>query len=1193
MSKTIVPRQVPKVSTDRILQDQLEAQRDGEMVTEINVPEASPTQMTPPPVPSGGVMDPFSYEEVPPTQQEADMEDYYNKSIDLFKDDTSDGFTTNDINPNAAAYQDPMGEGRVFTDREGNPLPAEQLAAKRQEELSRQANTPNTVAQLMRAREAKDIVDAYPGAVQEGQANSTLALARDISLALANQKTTLPASQYGESQSSLSMLSDGLGTTSRSAGNLNALAITSTAGLLVRKKPISAKGSANFENFDDVEQSEDSDSVFSSLSALVSSDNEGAISLSSTPNGGSPRSAVESITGRVISALARNSRNAIDSQGRPIDPSTTRGMTMPSKVAGAMSVQAAIDSGYYESFDYEGIPHVRLTDKGMNYYMESKTLDLMLTNTLSGRAQKVPVSETGELIGGQRGVRGTDIKGFGYQPLDATAEVKRIYGSIGKLSSPTKGYFGLQMFKVLLQQIENGGDPVQGINAMKFFKIEPSELKTPVMLAKLNLAASEFFHQAGFMADGSPNFTRYKESYSTHRMYEDSVDFNEQRNKMTRAMMIYSSAGMQVNQTNFQNTGISASVANAHWEGVAAKARKKDFSFTSKERELNFLALLGRVLNVGKNAPVSKTENMTVPQMMSLVDSNFIKNAAGIGMQLASLVPNSTKEIVNEILAVVTKTDMQYNRGLKSQANIYQGNPSAISELFGKPLTEAQSNAVNSWINNSERDTWGYTLQAYLDAARYLKAKETGELFTPKTTIAIDMNSAGRAFLAMDIGNENILSRVGLLWQEFSDKEFQDVVGKGDPRSYFTEQAREKGIAAAFSDAEKQKTWKDALFKYGGPGAKNAKAFNSSFGKKVLLTTDYGKPIMFHLDEASAFLDENPQFRQEMLSKYNNDYKSLINDLNEVYHQTLRTADNAWQYSLPKKIVEYLQMFGRVPKPKGVYGEQISIGKTGPKDEGDYYRITSPKGGDVKVPVTRFGFDPRAKARDKRIRNVDGELIDPPGPGSAAKNQIGPVMGQYRESIVMMETAKYINQGKDSANMLNMSPVFDNYILDSDSYLMTLFVANNIIVPKVLEFNMVDSFLKDFDAQNAAAIKELREGPDNVVIDPDSKYQGVLDIYDTQYKYILSTPEADLRDDQKKIKEFIESPSSGYVPKENRAQTLIINKVKLANLILKMEDYRGVRKNLSKWRNASESQRIEALNKIKALARRNRIYFFT
>jgi len=1193
MSKTIVPRQVPKVSTDRLLQDQLEAQRDEEMATELNVPETSTASVTPPPpVPSGGVMDPFSYDEVPPTQQEADMEEYYNKSIDLFKDDTSDGFTTNDINPNAV-YPEPTGGGRVFTDREGNPLPAEELAARRQEELARQANTPNTIAQLMRAREAADIVSAYPGAVQEGQANSTLTLARDVSLALANQKTTLPASQYGESQSSLSMLSNGLGVTSRSAGNLNALAITSTSALLTRKRPADAKGKANFENFDEVEQSEEGDSVFTSLNALVSSDNEGAISMSSTPNGGAPRNAIESLSGRVISALARNSRNAVDSQGRPVDPSTTRGMNMPSKVAGAMNVQAAIDAGYYETFDFEGIPHVRLTDKGMSYYMESKALDLMMTNTLSGRAQKVPVDDTGELIGGQKGVRGSDIKGFGYQPLDAVAEVKRIYGSIGKLASPTKGYFGLQMFKVLLQQIENGGTPVQGINAMAFFKIDPLELNTPVMLAKLNLAASEFFHQAGFMADGSPNFTRYKESYSTHRMYEDSVDFNEQRNKMTRAMMIYSSAGMQVNQTNLHKTGISASVANAHWENIAAKARKRDFTFTTKERELNFLALLGRTLDVGKNAPVSKTENMTVPQMMSLVDKNFIENAAGIGMQLASLVPNSTKEIVNEILAVVTKTDMQYNKGLKSQANIYKGNPAAISELFGKPLTEAQSNAVATWINNSKRDTWGYTLQAYLDAARYLKAKETGELFTPKTTIAIDMNSAGRAFLAMDIGNETILSRVGLLWQEFSDKEFQDVVGLGDPRAYFTEQAREKGIAAAFSDIEKQKTWKDVLFKYGGPGAKNAKTFNASFGKKVLLTTDYGKPIMFHLDEAMAFLEENPDFRSEMLSKYGNDYKALIADLNEVYHHTLRTADNAWQYGLPKNIVEFLQMFGRVPKPRGVYGEQISIGKTGPKEEGDYYRITSPKGGDVKVPVTNFEFDPRAKAKDKRIRNVDGELIDPPGPGSAAKNQIGPVMGQYRESIVMMETAKYINQSKDSVNMLNMSPVFDNYILDSDSYLMTMFVANNIVVPKVLEFNMVGSFLKDFNEQKEEAIKELREGPDNVVIGENSKYQGVLDVYDTQYKYIMSTPEKDLRDNQKRLKEFMESPSSGYIPKENRAQTLIISKAKLAKLISEMAVFRNVGKNLSRWESKSENERKEALNKIKALSRKNNIYFFT
>jgi len=49
----------------------------------------------------------------------------------------------------------------------------------------------------------------------------------------------------------------------------------------------------------------------------------------------------------------------------------------------------------------------------------------------------------------------------------------------------------------------------------------------------------------------------------------------------------------------------------------------------------------------------------------------------------------------------------------------------------------------------------------------------------------------------------------------------------------------------------------------------------------------------------------------------------------------------------------------------------------------------------------------------------------------------------------------------------------------------------------------------------------------------------------------------------------------------------------LAKLILEMGTFRNVGKNLSKWQTKSKNEKIEALNKIKALSRKNKIYFFT
>jgi len=1220
MSKIITPARVPRLSSNELLQGQLEEQLQERVVPVLD--KSSLREGPPVPPRMSTPEDGFNYADqdveneysIGPTEEAFDFSSapaspessYFSGESELFKDDV-DSDMPNDINPNAQLYPDVMsGTNRGISDAQGQAIPAEEIARMRQQEIDKQSQTPKSITQLIKAKNEKEIVAAYPDALKETGVAPVMRASRDFALALNNQTIQSPESIDDTSNNGLQVFANGLGSTTRSAANTNVLAFTSVAPALL---------------YSDAKPEDLADEIRGSLTGFISEGDQTVMDDVAMMGGtfGTPLEALENITGNIISTLNKNTTsNSIDAQGNPINPSSLEGMRIPPRVAGAMHVSAGIDAGYYQINDVNGVPYVSLTPKGMDYYGRTRELQFSMQRTMSGRAQKVPVSDTGDLIGAQRNVRGTDIKSYGYKPINAIKEVKRIMGSIGKLSSPTKGYFGLQMFKVLLQQLQDPQRlPVDGIDAAKFFKIEPSD-DTKVVNSKLNLAASEFFNQAGFMADGTPNYTRYKEGYSTHRLYEDSVDFNEQRNKMTRAMMVFSSAGMQVNRTNYHNTGITSEVARKHWETIGAKARKRDTTFSSEQRELNFLALLGRVLDVGKNAPVSKTENMIIPEMMSLITPEFISQAAAIGAQLRSLVPSSRKSIVNEILSVVTATDTQFNRGEKTKAGIYKGNPGDIQPLFGvggQQMTEAQKNAVKTWMSNSDRETWGYTLQGYLDAAAYMDAKSSGKLFTPRSTVAIDMNSAGRAFIAMDVGNETILSRVGLLWEEFSDKEFQDVVGKGDPRAYFTDTARDYGIDEAFgtSNSELNDTWKNALFEFGGPGADGNVNFNKAFGKKVLLTTDYGKPMQYHLEEAMAFLNEYPDFKNKMLSSsiYDGDYKKLVTDLNKIYTSTLSKSDNAFQYSLPKNLVEILQMFGSVPKPTGVYGEQISVGKYGRKDEGEFYRVSSGRldGTSRDIPLSRKVFDPRAKAKDKNIKDLDGNLIEAPGAGTAARNQVGPVMGQYRESIVMMETARLLNEGKDPANMLNMSPVFDNFILDADSYLYTLYTANNIVVPKVMEWNMAKAFIDDFQVQINGLLKEVREGSDNIVIGPNSKYLGVFDVLDRNYKFVFDRPKSDpnygkdgygttynlseLSPKQRTFRERLESASSGYKRKGERGETEILTKGQLQELVQLMAWYKNIKGNSDKWTTLANRQRQDALEKLRIMAAKGLIYFFT
>jgi hypothetical protein len=1163
-----------------------------ERISETEVPSIniSEDQQVPPPIAYTGM----SAEEETASPEDID---YYSRERNLFQDDDLEQqyiADNSDIYPDEGA-----GAGRSIMDRQGNVLPYDQMMQLRQEEVEAQQQRVTSLAQLTRMKTVDDLNAAIgDGVMKPTVAASPLRASKDIGLSLANMEIKTPS---GEVQNGLSRLADAYGVTTRTAANMGTLAMTTLMPLAVgnakRMKPRSQEDSEIVEaDFFD----EDSNDTLTSINSLLSGDGEEGPLTVKYVGGLLTRESYETATGRVANVF-RKTRNSVDEQGRPLDQSTLPQSRISNVESGAFYTQAEIDAGFLTEINVKGVMAVVPTTKGLDYYRDTKELEYAITGRLSARSQKVPVSDTGELVGASRNIRPGDIKKPGYQPLTQVDEGKRIAGSIGKLSSSIKGFHALNMFKMLLSQINNNGVPVEGnIDMLPYFKISNEDLedaklpddssdKKGSLKSKLNLLASEFFHQAGFMADGSPNFTKYRDDYSTHRLYQDAVDFAEQRNKLTRALMVFNAKPMLVNDTTYHTKGISKEKATDFWNKIGSKVRGRDFKLTPAERELSFLAILGRALDVGKYAGTGfKTENMTIPEMLSIVSPAFIMNAASIGRQLRSLVPNSNREIVNEILSVAKAVDDQYNKGVKK----IPGDASLIKPEYTQNMTEPQRNAMLTWLNNSGRDDYGYTLQAFLDAAAYMDSKEQGKPFTPRTTVAIDMNSAGRTFLAMDVGKENILTRVGLIWDTMTDKQWQDVTGGKDPRAFFTEVAVKEGLDSAFgaSDQEKLRAWKAAFAKFEGD-----KNFNKAFGKKVLLTTDYGKPMMYHFEEAMAFLNEYPSFKDEMLKHYNNDYKKLVEELNEIYFKTLNASGDSWQYALPKQIVELMQMFGRVPAPLGFHNERISIGKSGVYDTDQEIEISS-RYANIKRKIKGFmPLDPEAKAKDKGTKGFDGANIEPPGPGTAARNGIGPVMGQYRESMVMLETMRYINGDKDPFQMLNMSPVFDNFILDADSYLMTLYVANNIIVPRILSWDMTGKFEEDYNLQMAEIDKELSKQGNTIVINDKSPYKGMFTVLDRNLKYILEKEKAGdkLTIPEKTFKDRLMDSRSGYILPENRPDTVVLTRAQVNILYKSMASKFNVFEKFKKWTKDLNNNRKNALMKIRNRALNGEIYFFT
>jgi hypothetical protein len=1064
-----------------------------------------------------------------------------------------------------------------------------------------------TFQSIAKMNNETEIRESFPASVMPTQVGTIFRATRDIASSLNNIDVT---STDGNTYNGLDYISNGLGTTTKATANY-----ATVANILMLPMLTGASRGVNA----DVDVDQDIQDSFDALDSILGN-SEDSVDLKPGPNNSMNKDVIAKGLGKVMVALSRNA-NAVDENGRPIDPETQPRVTRSAEEIGNLALEAAINDGIFmESTGADGKPSIIVNPVGGTpLYQNSRHMGRELTNKLAGKAQKFPVTSKGDYIGSLRNIREGDLKKVNYTETPQMNEAKRIGGSIGKAISPEKAFFGAQLANIAKLQMIYGGQPINGLDVLNLFKINPSEVaplpevnileeEDPAVLEnlkkreedfktvefKMNGITNELTDFAGFIVDKSLNYTPYKVDYASQRLYEDPLNFNEQRNKLTRGAMTFAAPAFQMTG-DYHVNGISRMTADKLIERIGNKARGRDFELSAQERELSFLATVGRVLDVGKNV-ASKTENMLLNEMLTLVTPQLIQRWGEVGRQLRSIVPNNDKEIVNTIFAIAKDNDRVFNGSKKK----IPSNVDIDSLPSFENLVPTQLDAVREWLGNSDRETWGYTLQAYLDMANYLDAKKGNNLFNPKVTVALDMNSAGRSVIAADIGNEEVLSRVGLIWEHYTDREFQDVVPgeKGDPRAYFTDVANKQGLEVAFSEdsSDKKQLWRNILEKYGGKGVKGATSFNKNFGKKVLLTSDYGKPLQYHIEEAKDFLAVYPDIQEELMKYYNNDFKKVVMDLNNIFKHTLKLSTEEWQYALPKQMVKMLQMFDKLPHPEGYFGEKMSLGNFTSQETGDSIEIKNKTTGKSRMlALTKAMFDPNAAAKDKNTKDLDGNTIAPPGPGTAAINQVGPLMGQYRESIIVAETMNYINGGKDAAKMRNLAPVFDNFIVDANSYLFVHYVANNIITPKVLEWNMSKSFLKDW-TDKMKEMNNLLKGKEEVLVGKGTNYSGFVSTLDREYSYLQGE---NLTRRQEEFKKFLESGSSGYIPPtEGRPEVFKVTNKQFQNTLTKLNQFYGLYGNTGeykfhKWLVEGGIRRQKALAKIKAHAAKGQIYFFT
>jgi len=751
-------------------------------------------------------------------------------------------------------------------------------------------------------------------------------------------------------------------------------------------------------------------------------------------------------------------------------------------------------------------------------------------SNIEGRSQTVPVGDDGGYIGGLASVRRFDINRFG---SGNTPEKQRQYqalaGQVGKVVNSNNLYF-----IAALDSLANTGSLSPELNK-RANKILNTSIDDPKMTekakqAKANVRTKRIKALTQNLSEGKVRYSPHFNDPSVNRIYDDTLDMNMQSNTVTRGSIQASNRGLVVPSKRDVPSGqslVSEAEANSL---VASLADSYNGEFSAKQKELSFLWTLTANLQ-------PEAEIKTIERNLQELTIDRMNEFAEMGGFLKTILPQGSDPAT--VQAVV-------NQGL----DLSGLQPNEIAMLEKIILRSGDGKGMG-------KKNWGFILQSLMDAHSYM----TENSFQPRTLTEIDMNSAGRAFLASDLGGnmgESILERVGIFYEGLADPSDPKVIPFGSPREHFFDLAKTLLSQKIYSKPE-QLSEVNNLKHVMDQLHKNDPDFIDDFAKKVLLTTDYGKPINSHGDAAADFLVDYPELNA-VLAKLGDDPAA---ELAKIYADTLSESTAAFQRNAPKQMSMMLAFLNRVPTPQGYFGETIPFGMTRLEASG-----ASVSGLQPMVNI----LDPTARSKAKRFGEEEGaeeKAAYVPDHMSHTVNAVGPVMGQYRESILLAETILAVNGGRDVPDFF--APVFDNLILDSTSALKFHYAANNVALKKAFNYKMIEAFEADYDAQIKEGFANL---PEKLVLTPGSPYSGIMTYLDDQVDYLERVENDDPRL-AKSVKEgtgpktrrFLEAAKErGYVSyKERGDKPLTISNRQFIALVDLYYKHNNVKGNIKKW----------------------------
>jgi len=841
---------------------------------------------------------------------------------------------------------------------------------------------------------------------------------------------------------------------------------------------------------------------------------------------------------------------------RPIvqDPTNTN-------MAGQLASQALVDTGFLLKTQRPLVNDVNnklppeqnpmidvyvVGPSGHKFIMNAKEIarneDL---NNLNGRTQVVPVGESGFYSGALALTRRGDIKRSGQSKKpESLASYQRKAGQVGRTVNPN-GFF---MYALMNSLVNTGAlDETTNAQLNKILNTSVGEKSDDVVNDKVRKREKELSLLAQNLLEGKTRYAPHFLDPSVNRLYDDTIDMNAQRYTQVRGAIQAAKRSVISPSYTDVTPGQSLVPSSVAINFVDSLRNNFDKEFSLNEKELSFLWSLSKNLH-------SDSDGWTIERTLGELTPEKMQQFAQKGAVLKKVLPQDANEAT-------------VSMALSGQMLLPQ-------------LSEADMSTLKEIIGTMGKKDWGFKLQSYIDAHNYM----TKNQFMPSTLTEMDMNSAGRAFLAADIGNEDVLERVGLIYENLSfDPENPTTLPFGSPRKHFYDLSSIV-VKDFYNTPEKSEQGQVLLSALKAAEKEYGQEFVDDFGKKVLLTTDYGKAITAHTDAAQALFDKYPSILNAVSRFSNNPTREMA----DVYSQVLFRAIDTFQMSTPKKMSMALGLVNKVPSPTGYYNESIPFGMT--KMIPTSTSMVALEGPQLQ-PLTPQ-VDPGARGR---IKTFDENPYMPPAM-SAVANAIGPALGQYRESIILETAVNEVNKNNDIPDFF--IPVFDNLIVNSTDALKYHYAANNIATKNAFAWNMKQEFSEDFQKKFAEGVKEI---PELVSLDKNSPYHPMLQHLDENVRFLERVKRDDpdlakgVKENVKGVEQFIEiAKANGYIPITQRgADVPPISEQQYKNILqafMVINKLRGEKNNMVKWLKDHEGKRDRALNKI---FRQRYIYFMT